>query len=76
MKIDENVENYFKVDDSGEPINEFPPDHPKDRDVDDDFEIPDDEIQLEKRAVSTSFFLSDQLIIMVTLIFLSIFRPL
>ena len=56
MKIDENVENYFKVDDSGEPINEFPPDHPKDRDVDDDFEIPDDEIQLEKRAVSTSFF--------------------
>ena len=52
-KLDENIENYFKVDDSGEPINEFPPEKPKGRDVNDDFDIPDDEITFTKRTVSS-----------------------
>ena len=49
VDLDENVENYFKVDESGHPKNNLPPNVPKDRDINDEFEMSDDEIRLTKR---------------------------
>ena len=47
--MDENVENYFKVDESGQSLNDLPPEMPKDRNINDDFEMSDDDIKISKR---------------------------
>ena len=46
--FDENVQNYFKVDENGKSKNDNPPDLPRE-DINDDFDMSDDDVKLAKR---------------------------